>query len=158
MKSTICTYYYEISLSWADYSQNLGWYFKGKAAPNWFCVSRDPLKKKELTKNTFYRILFFFSKIGRKPSQPLTGNTESIWRSLMRDWWSLFWKNWCYGLGPISLLCCFFWLWLFNDKESLTTEYITGPSVPRFIIRLNKQNLAEGLKTLKMQGQKYIVH
>ncbi len=33
-------------------------------------------------KNTFYQICFFFSKIGQKLSQPLTGNTKSIWCSL----------------------------------------------------------------------------
>ncbi len=39
----------------------------------------------QLTKKlVLQNFVFFSSKIGRKPSQPLTGNTDSIWRSLRR--------------------------------------------------------------------------
>ncbi len=37
-------------------------------------------------KHVLPNFVFFSSKIGRKPSQPLTGNTESICRSLIA-WW-----------------------------------------------------------------------
>ena len=111
-----------VGLSGVMMWENLSRDCRSKAAPNWFCVSRQRLQRQKthhlsdfscdqmwhhfLHLDFFGRLFFFLGWLARFWDDKMTGNTESIWHSLTNDCVALQMREIMHLVAPVRYRLC----------------------------------------------------